>query len=58
VVVAGATGVLGRQLVPLLVSAGHEVAGLARSNPGTVSAATATTRPDRVPPSSPPGRRY
>ncbi|HEX6499156.1 MAG TPA: NAD(P)-dependent oxidoreductase [Micromonosporaceae bacterium] len=31
VLVAGATGVIGRQLVPLLVSVGHEVVGLARS---------------------------
>lgn len=29
--VAGATGVVGRRLVPLLVSQGHEVTGLARS---------------------------
>lgn len=31
VLVAGATGVIGRQLVPLLHSVGHEVVGLARS---------------------------
>jgi nucleoside-diphosphate-sugar epimerase len=31
VLVAGATGVVGRQLVPLLVSAGHEVVGTTRS---------------------------
>ena len=31
VLVAGATGVLGRQLLPLLTAAGHEVTGLARS---------------------------
>lgn len=31
VLVAGATGVLGRQLVPLLVAAGHEVVGMMRS---------------------------
>ncbi|HEX7084126.1 MAG TPA: NAD(P)H-binding protein [Gaiellaceae bacterium] len=30
VFVAGATGVIGRRLVPLLVAAGHEVAGLTR----------------------------
>ena len=29
--VAGATGVIGRRLVPLLVSAGHEVTGMTRS---------------------------
>ena len=33
VLVAGATGVLGKQIVPLLVSAGHDVIGLARSRP-------------------------
>jgi nucleoside-diphosphate-sugar epimerase len=31
VLVAGATGVLGRQLLPLLTSVGHEVIGLART---------------------------
>jgi nucleoside-diphosphate-sugar epimerase len=31
VFVAGATGVIGRQLVPLLVAAGHEVHGMTRS---------------------------
>ncbi|MGH2872314.1 MAG: NAD-dependent epimerase/dehydratase family protein [Solirubrobacteraceae bacterium] len=31
VFVAGATGVIGRQLVPRLVAAGHEVTGMARS---------------------------
>ena len=31
ILVAGATGVIGRQLVPLLVKVGHEVAGLTRS---------------------------
>lgn len=31
VLVAGATGVIGRQLIPLLVADGHEVIGLARS---------------------------
>lgn len=31
ILVAGATGVIGRRLVPLLVKAGHEVAGLTRS---------------------------
>jgi nucleoside-diphosphate-sugar epimerase len=31
VFVAGATGVIGRQLVPRLVAAGHEVHGMTRS---------------------------
>lgn len=31
VLVAGATGALGRQLVPMLVEAGHEVSGMSRS---------------------------
>ena len=31
VFVAGATGVLGRRVVPLLVAAGHDVTGVARS---------------------------
>jgi len=31
ILVAGATGALGRRLVPLLTAAGHEVAGLTRS---------------------------
>ncbi|WP_051191973.1 NAD-dependent epimerase/dehydratase family protein [Microbacterium luticocti] len=31
VFVAGATGVIGRRLVPLLIAAGHEVAGLTRT---------------------------
>lgn len=42
VLVAGATGVIGRALVPLLASAGHEVLGLARP-PGTDPAATWVT---------------
>jgi nucleoside-diphosphate-sugar epimerase len=40
VLVAGASGAIGRQLVPLLVSAGHEVTGLSRS-------ATPTGRTER-----------
>jgi hypothetical protein len=38
VLVAGATGVLGRPLVPLLLAAGHEVAGLTRSQAEAVRA--------------------
>lgn len=34
--VAGASGVIGTRLVPLLVGAGHEVAGLTRSRPQVV----------------------
>ncbi len=34
ILVAGATGVIGRRLVPLLISAGHEVAGITRSDDG------------------------
>ena len=36
--VAGATGVLGRPLVPLLLERGHAVAGLTRSQPDVVRA--------------------
>lgn len=36
VFVAGGTGVIGRRLVPLLLSTGHEVVGLARSQAATV----------------------
>jgi nucleoside-diphosphate-sugar epimerase len=44
VFVAGATGVLGRRAVPLLVAAGHEVSGIARSpeKADALSAAGAT----------------
>lgn len=34
---AGATGVIGRRLVPLLLAEGHTVAGLTRSNPEAVA---------------------
>jgi nucleoside-diphosphate-sugar epimerase len=34
ILVAGATGAIGRQLVPLLASAGHDVIGLAKHDPG------------------------
>lgn len=37
VLVAGATGVIGRQLVPMLTSVGHSVVGLARSTGRTSS---------------------
>jgi nucleoside-diphosphate-sugar epimerase len=32
VLVAGASGAIGRQLVPLLAAAGHQVVGLSRSS--------------------------
>ena len=32
VLIAGATGVIGRQLVPMLVDAGHDVTVLARAD--------------------------
>jgi 2-alkyl-3-oxoalkanoate reductase len=35
ILIAGATGVIGRRLVPLLVDQGHEVVGLSRSMEGT-----------------------
>ena len=38
VFVAGATGVMGVHLVPLLIDAGHTVAGLTRSRPDAVAA--------------------
>jgi nucleoside-diphosphate-sugar epimerase len=34
ILVAGATGVIGRQLVPVLAAAGHDVIGLAKRDPG------------------------
>ena len=36
VFVAGATGALGRRLVPMLIANGHEVTGMTRSNPDRV----------------------
>jgi nucleoside-diphosphate-sugar epimerase len=38
VLVAGATGALGRQLVPKLIAAGHDVVGMTRSKPDLVRA--------------------
>jgi hypothetical protein len=35
ILLAGATGVIGRQAVPVLAAAGHEVTGLARTRPGS-----------------------
>jgi hypothetical protein len=37
VFLAGATGVIGVRLVPLLLAAGHEVAGMTRSQPDVVA---------------------
>ncbi|MFE6782870.1 NAD-dependent epimerase/dehydratase family protein [Streptomyces sp. NPDC057680] len=56
VLVAGATGVVGRQLVPRLEAAGHEVVGLSRRGPrpvdvldaGAVRRAVAEAAPDAV----------
>lgn len=39
VLVAGATGVIGRQLLPALTAAGHEAVGLARTGGGSAAAA-------------------
>ena len=45
VLVAGATGVIGGQLVPLLRSVGHEVIGLSRSGGRRASALERTGVP-------------
>jgi uncharacterized protein YbjT (DUF2867 family) len=49
ILLAGATGVIGRQAVPVLAAAGHEVVGLARTPArlpdAEVVAADAWTRP-------------
>jgi nucleoside-diphosphate-sugar epimerase len=45
VLVAGASGVIGRPLLPLLESAGHEVVGLARTSRPGVLAVDALDRP-------------
>lgn len=44
VLVAGATGVIGGRLVPLLTAAGHEVAGLSRSRDRTAAIEAAGAR--------------
>jgi|SRR5690625_2698097 len=63
VLIAGASGVVGRQLIPQLISAGHEVTGLARSSgsvggidmmavdaldPAAVSSAVERAEPDAI----------
>ncbi|MGW1932195.1 NAD-dependent epimerase/dehydratase family protein [Streptomyces sp. NPDC001919] len=56
VLVAGATGAVGRQMVPLLEGAGHEVVGISRRGPrpvdvldaGAVRRAVAEAAPDAV----------
>ena len=45
VLVAGATGALGKQLVPRLVAGGHEVAGMTRSAPSGTPFARSGRRP-------------
>lgn len=44
VFVAGATGAVGRALLPKLVAAGHEVTGMARSEPKAASVRAAGAR--------------
>ncbi|RJL33256.1 NAD-dependent epimerase/dehydratase family protein [Bailinhaonella thermotolerans] len=41
ILLAGATGTLGKELVPLLIAAGHEVTGLTRSERGVAALAAA-----------------
>lgn len=48
VFVAGATGVLGTELVPLLTAEGHQVAGVSRSQDGDVQLKGVGARPLRV----------
>lgn len=48
VFVAGATGVLGRRLVPLLVAAGHDVTAIARNDAGRTTVEAAGARPVAV----------
>lgn len=42
ILIAGATGVIGHQLVPQLETAGYEVAGMARHKHGHMGAHTIT----------------
>jgi NAD(P)-dependent dehydrogenase (short-subunit alcohol dehydrogenase family) len=46
--VAGASGVIGRALVPLLCRAGHEVAGMTRSPERTAAGAQLGAQPDDI----------
>jgi nucleoside-diphosphate-sugar epimerase len=48
VFIAGATGVLGSRVVPLLVEAGHEVTGVARSETKSAELAKAGATPSEV----------
>lgn len=50
VLIAGATGVLGRQAVPVLEGAGHQVTGLSANllDPGAVATAVTAAQPDAV----------
>ena len=45
--IAGATGALGRQLVPMLVANGHEVVGMTRSEAKAVTARIRQSLPPR-----------
>ena len=48
VLVAGATGVVGRQLVPLLAGTGHEVVGTSRGERGLATIAELGGTPLRL----------
>jgi uncharacterized protein YbjT (DUF2867 family) len=48
---AGATGVLGRELTPLLLQAGHEVAGMTRSSERAAQIRAQGPRPSSATPS-------
>ena len=54
--VAGATGAIGRALIPALVSAGHSVTGMTRSPEKAAAIRQANPailqHPDRIPPGS------